>query len=77
MLIQEKLAYLREKLSVAQTLGDLDSAAMWQRLIEELEEGISSIPNPKASLHHGNLSLTHPEESQDEVNSSKATSASA
>jgi hypothetical protein len=44
MLSQEKLAYLQKKLIVAQTLGDMDTAAMWQELIDELKEKILALP---------------------------------
>jgi hypothetical protein len=49
MLTQEKLAYLQEKLVVSQTLGDTDTATLWQDLIDELKERISVVPSQQVS----------------------------
>jgi hypothetical protein len=70
MSTHKKLAYLQKKLAVARTLGDIDTEAMWQRLIDELKQRISVL-----SIHHtsSNPSTRNDHQPEDRTDLSKYT----
>lgn len=65
MSTHNKLAYLQKKLAVAQTLGDTDTEAMWQHLIDELKQRISALSIHKPSSNPSTRNQKQPEDKPD------------
>ena len=77
MMNHQKLAYLQKKLAVSRTLGDSDTAAMWEHLIDELRHKILTITPHQISSHSSPRNQNQPEDSHDLSKNSLTNSVSA